>query len=152
MPKFHMWFATLQASRDAQVAAAVALGAGDTSEAQARALISASSDVLSEHLDGTLAHTVNDPAIFRKLAAYWEAAFFQDMKRLHVEPPSMLTRVSEYVPEIVQFIERIIENGFAYVDDAASESKNVWFATSHFDGGACAVSYTHLTLPTICSV
>ena len=141
MPKFHMWFATLQASRDAQVAAAVALGAGDTSEAQAKALIDASSDVLSEHLDATLAHTVSDPAIFRKLAAYWEAAFFQDMKRLHVEPPSMLTRVSEYVPEIVQFIERIIENGFAYVDDATSESKNVWFATSHFDGGACGTEH-----------
>lgn len=138
MPKFSMWFKTLQASRDAQVAAAVALGAGDASEAQAKALIDASADVLSAYLDATQAHTVSDPAIFRKLAAHWEAAFFDDMRRLHVEPPTLLTRVSEYVPEIVAFIQRIIDNGYGYVDDASPESKNVWFATSHFDGGACS--------------
>ena len=137
MPKFNLWFKTLQASRDAQVAAAVALGASDSSASQAKALIDASADVLSMYLDNTLAHTVSDPAVFRKLAAYWEAAFFHDMKRLHVEPPTILTRVSEYVPEIVQFIERILQNGFAYVDDASAESKNVWFATSQFDGSAC---------------
>ncbi|KOS16083.1 cysteinyl-trna synthetase [Malassezia pachydermatis] len=137
VPKFSMWFKTLQTSRDAQIAAAMALGTGDTSSEQAQSLIDASVDILSAHLDATLAHTVSDPAIFRKLAAYWEASFFEDMRRLHVEPPSMLTRVSEYVPEIVAFIQRIIDNGFAYVDDASNESKNVWFATSTFDGGVC---------------
>lgn len=135
-PKFSLWFRTLQASRDAQVAAAVALGAGDVSAAQATALIDASADILSLHLDKTSAHTVSDPAVFRSLAAYWEAAFFNDMRRLHVEPPTMLTRVSEYVPEIVRFIERIVANGYAYVDDAPG-SKNVWFATGTFDGGVC---------------
>ncbi|WFD23655.1 cysteine--tRNA ligase [Malassezia equina] len=137
MPKFSLWLKALQQSRDAQVAAAVALGAGDASAAQAAQLIDASIDVLSAHLDTTLAHTVSDPAVFRELAARWEAAFFDDMRRLHVEPPTMLTRVSEYVPEIVQFIEGILKNGYAYVDEASPESKNVWFATSAFDGSAC---------------
>ena len=27
----------------------------------------------------------------------------------------MLTRVSEYVPEIIQFVQKVIDNGFAYV-------------------------------------
>ncbi|WFD27467.1 cysteine--tRNA ligase [Malassezia nana] len=137
MPKFSLWFKALQKSRDAQVAAAIALGAGDTSATQATQLIDASVDVLSSHLDTTLAHTVSDPAVFRELAAYWEAAYFNDMRRLRVEPPTMLTRVSEYVPEIVRFIEGILKNGFAYVDDASPESKNVWFATSAFDGASC---------------
>lgn len=136
-PKFSLWFNALQASRDAQVAAAVALGANDTSAAQATALIDASSDILSQRLDATLGHTVADPAVFRKLAAFWENAYFDDMRRLHVEPPTTLTRVSEFVPEIVQFIQKIVDNGFAYVDDASEESKNVWFETSAFDGSPC---------------
>ena len=37
-----------------------------------------------------------------------------DMRRLNVVLPDCLTRVSEYVPEIVAYIEKIIENGYAY--------------------------------------
>ena len=28
-------------------------------------------------------------------------------------PPDVLTRVSEYVPEVVTFVENIIQNGYA---------------------------------------
>ena len=35
-------------------------------------------------------------------------------KALNIEDPDCLTRVSEYVPEIVAFVQRIIDNGFAY--------------------------------------
>lgn len=145
-PKFGMWYNALDESRSAQVAAAVALGAGDTSAEQATALIDASEDILNAYLDKTQGHTVSDPAIFRDLAAYWERAYFEDMARLNVEPPTTLTRVSEYVPEIVRFIERIVERGFAYVDDA-SPSKNVWFDTVSFDGGPCgAAKHTYAKL------
>jgi len=44
----------------------------------------------------------------------FETDFFNDMKALNVELPDVITRVSEFVPEIVKFIEKIIENGFAY--------------------------------------
>ncbi|WFD02732.1 cysteine--tRNA ligase [Malassezia obtusa] len=140
-PKFSMWYRALDESRSAQVAAAVALGANESSEEQAKALIGASEDILNQFLDATLGHTVADPAVFRKLAAYWENAYFEDMRRLHVEPPTTLTRVSEFVPEIVRFIERIIENGYAYVDDASPDSKNVWFETSAFDGSPCEAAH-----------
>ena len=36
------------------------------------------------------------------------------MKRLNVALPDVITRVSEYIPEIIEFIEKIIENGYAY--------------------------------------
>lgn len=36
------------------------------------------------------------------------------MARLNILPTDVLTRVSEYVPEIVQYITKIIENGYAY--------------------------------------
>lgn len=51
---------------------------------------------------------------FSFLARYWEAMFFEDMKKLNVQLPDVLTRVSEYVPEVIRFIEGIIKNDFAY--------------------------------------
>lgn len=38
----------------------------------------------------------------------------KDMEALNVEMPNVLTRVSEYIPEIVDFIKKIESNGFAY--------------------------------------
>ena len=38
---------------------------------------------------------------------------------LNVRPPDVLTRVSEYVPEIVTFVEKIIANGAAYEVDGS---------------------------------
>jgi len=72
---------------------------------------------------------VTDPAIFRALAAHWEDSFNSDMQKLRILPPDTVTRVSEYVPEIVSFVERIIENGFAYVQEG-----NVWFDVAAFEG------------------
>ena len=31
-----------------------------------------------------------------------------------MQAPDILTRVSEFVPEIIEFIKKILENGFAY--------------------------------------
>lgn len=92
-------------------------------------LIDSAKDILSWWLDKQQGHTVTDPAIFRSLAAYWEDSFFADMQKLRVLPPDTITRVSEYVPEIVAFVEKIIANGFAYVDGG-----NVWFDVGAFEG------------------
>lgn len=53
-----------------------------------------------------------------------------DMARLKVQPPDTLTRVTEYVPEIVAYVERIIANGYAY----ATSDGSVYFDTQAFDG------------------
>lgn len=44
----------------------------------------------------------------------YENEFLADMHRLGVLPPDVLTRVSEYVPEIIVYVEKIIKNGYAY--------------------------------------
>ncbi|SPO25352.1 probable cysteinyl-tRNA synthetase [Ustilago trichophora] len=133
-PKFGMWFAALDKSRQAQVAAAMSLAAADASSQAASNLIDASEDVLATYLDKQFGSTVTDPSVFRDTAAYWESQFFADMKRLHVEPPTTLTRVSEYVPEIVTFVQQIIDRGYAYSEGLDQDKKNVWFDTRAFDG------------------
>lgn len=51
---------------------------------------------------------------FTKVSRHFENEFMEDMGRLNVALPSVITRVSEYMPEIVEFIEKIIANGYAY--------------------------------------
>jgi cysteinyl-tRNA synthetase len=51
------------------------------------------------------------------------------MSPLHIERPTTLTRVSEYIPEIVKFVEGIVERGYAYEGGGS-----VWFDTVKFEG------------------
>lgn len=44
----------------------------------------------------------------------FEQEFLEDLDALGCRPPDVLTRVSEYIPEIVEFIERVVANGMAY--------------------------------------
>ena len=71
---------------------------------------------------------MTDNSIFETLPRYWEGKYFEDMAALNIEEPDCLTRVSEYVPEIVAFVEKIIENGYAYESNGS-----VYFAVADYD-------------------
>lgn len=111
-------------------AAEADLAAQNTSSERILALVESSRDVLGPWLDDQFKTTVTDHKIFQSLAAYWEDSFMSDMARLRVQPPDTLTRVTEYVPEIVSYVERIVENGYGYTTDDGS----VYFDTRAFDG------------------
>ncbi len=51
---------------------------------------------------------------FSEFAKIWENDFFQDMRNLNVMYPSYITRVSEYVTEIIDFIKVLIDKKYAY--------------------------------------
>ncbi|KAL2018614.1 hypothetical protein VTK56DRAFT_584 [Thermocarpiscus australiensis] len=73
-------------------------------------------EVLLPYLDSLYKETIDtsDQTIFTDLTQAMETAFNDDMAALNVLPPDAVTRVTEYVPQIVSFVERIVEKGFAY--------------------------------------
>ncbi|KAF9218788.1 hypothetical protein BS17DRAFT_719552 [Gyrodon lividus] len=101
---------------------------GQNDRESALRLLDESRDILSAALDEELKDTVTDPSIFRALAAFWEDQFFKDMDRLRIRRPDTLTRVTEYVPEVVEFVKRIIVNGYGYEHEGS-----VYFDTTAFD-------------------
>lgn len=95
---------------------------------QREALLDDAKDPVSDWLDAKMGATVSDHSIFAKLAKHWEQEFYEDMAALTVRPPDVVTRVSEYVPEIVDYVSKIIERGFGYVSNGS-----VYFDTARFD-------------------
>jgi len=91
------------------------------------ALVTASRDLLANHLDREEGSSVQDKAIFEAHSRYYEGEFLDDCKALNIREPDVLTRVTEYVDEIVTFIKRIEENGFAYESNGS-----VYFDTERF--------------------
>ena len=53
----------------------------------------------------------------KEIARRWEADFFDNMEILGVKMPSRVTRVSEYVEDIIEYVETILGNGFAYFSE-----------------------------------
>ncbi|CAK4031000.1 related to cysteinyl-tRNA synthetase [Lecanosticta acicola] len=79
------------------------------------------SGALLPYIDSLHASTVTgkDHDIFTNLTKRYEARFFDDMKALNVLYPDKLTRVTEYGPQIVDFVKRIQDHGFAYANEGS---------------------------------
>ncbi|XP_025829658.1 cysteine--tRNA ligase, cytoplasmic [Agrilus planipennis] len=107
---------------------AVRCGNNEKIEQMQKKLLEECKDPLSEWLDHKYGTTVTDNAIFSSLPKYFEKLFHEDMDALNVLRPHVLTRVSEYIPEIIKYIEKIIENGFGYVANGS-----VYFDVATFD-------------------
>ncbi len=73
-------------------------------------------EILLPYLDSLYKETIDtsDQTIFTDLTRRMEDGFFKDMDSLNVLRPDHLTRVTEYVPQIVDFVAKIQEKGFAY--------------------------------------
>ncbi|TRY93243.1 hypothetical protein DNTS_000089 [Danionella cerebrum] len=105
---------------------------------QAQVLLEEAKDLLSDWLDSQFGSQVTENSIFSLLPKYWEGEYHKDMEALNVLPPDVLTRVSEYVPEIVAFVRTIVDNGYGYESNGS-----VYFDTAKFD--ACPThSYAKL--------
>ena len=71
-------------------------------------------DVLMPYLDSKATIDAGDHSIFTKLARKYEDRFWEDLRSMNCLPVDEITRVTEYVPQIIAFIEKIQANGYAY--------------------------------------
>lgn len=79
-------------------------------------------------IDDKIINRANERQIsFDALARQYEAEFMRDMDALNVLRPTYVTRVSEYITDTIHYIQRIIENGFAYQSHGS-----VYFDTAAF--------------------
>lgn len=63
----------------------------------------------------------------RAHGAHYEEEFMQDMDQLGCLQPQVLTRVSEHMPEIIAYVDKIVRNGLAYESNGS-----VYFDTCTF--------------------
>nr|CAG4641519.1 EOG090X02DZ [Eurycercus lamellatus] len=98
-------------------------------EESRRVLLEDAKDVLCDWLDSKHGSGVTENAIFASLPRYWEEEFHKDMAALNVLPADVITRVSEYVPEIVDYIRQIIDRSLAY-----EANGSVYFDVAKFAG------------------
>ena len=83
------------------------------------AIISICHDPVGEALDKEKGHTVTDHSVFDAHCRKYEQSFMDDMRALGVQDPDVLTRVTEYVPEIVEFVGKIVDKGLAYASNGS---------------------------------
>ena len=88
-------------------------------------------DILLPYLDSLHGSFINadDHTIFTKLTKKYETRFMQDVRRLNCLEPDILTRVTEYIPKIINFVEKIQQNGFAY----KTSDDSVYFDINAFE-------------------
>jgi cysteinyl-tRNA synthetase len=77
-------------------------------------LLTVAKSVIAEKLDREKGHMITDHSVFNAHAQKYEREFMEDMEALGIREPDVLTRVTEYVPRIIAFVEKIIDKGLAY--------------------------------------
>ena len=103
-------------------------------------------DVLRRHLRSKswkLVHVMNitdiDDKIIRKsmelgvdiktFTAPFTAAFFEDSEKLRVQRPDLITPATDYIPEMIQLVEKLLKSGHAY-----REGDSIYYRISSFPG------------------
>lgn len=82
-------------------------------------------DILMPYLDSKASIDASDHSIFSKLSRKYEDRFWEDLRSMNCLPVTEITRVTEYIPQIIAFIERIQANGYAYKTSDGSVYFNI---------------------------
>lgn len=79
-------------------------------------------------VDDKLIRVANEEGVtVKEVADRYTDAFNEDLRNLNILPPDIQPRVMQTIPEIIAFIEGLIEKGFAYESEG-----DVYFRTGRF--------------------
>lgn len=63
-----------------------------------------------------------------QVSKFYEKEFLDDLNKLNCDRPSIILRVTDHIPEIILFIQKLIDNEQAY----KTKSGSVYFRTQKF--------------------
>src|SRR6185312_11383220 len=69
--------------------------------------------------DKMIARSAEAGRELRDYADFYTAAFREDMQRLRILPARHIVRATDFIPEMVTWIERLVAGGFAYERDGS---------------------------------
>ena len=75
--------------------------------------------------DKMLAGAKREHKTVMEIAEFYRGAFFDDCAMLHIKTPDVVEPATNCIPEFINMIEKLLEEGYAYV-----EGGNVYFDTS----------------------
>ncbi len=92
-------------------------------------------DVDDKTIKGAIKHGVT----LKQYTERFEKAFFADLKELHIQPAESYPAATDYIPQMIEMIQKLIDRGVAY----AGRDGSVYFAISKFPKYGCL---SHLKL------
>ena len=78
--------------------------------------------------DKTIKASDGKQAEFKELTQKFEEAFLADLNKLNIEKPTEVTRATEYIEQIVDFVSDLLDKGFAY----KGEDGSIYFSIEKF--------------------
>ena len=63
-----------------------------------------------------------------EIAEHYTKLFFQDLKDLNIEMPEIICKATDHIPEMLEYVKKLLENGYAYETSTA-----IYFDISKLD-------------------
>ncbi len=54
-----------------------------------------------------------------QIAEHYTKLFFDDLEKLNIETPEIVCKATDHIPEMIEYVKKLIENGYAYETSTA---------------------------------
>ncbi len=89
--------------------------------------------------DKTIRGAIKQGVSLKEYCKPFETAFFEDLKKLNIQPAEQYPAATDYVPQMIEMIQKLIDKGVAY----SGRDGSVYFAIGKFPHYGCL---SHLKL------